>query len=265
MYNPMKHSAYTYTGSLWLYIHEILWFATCLLVSKQTMFSCCVLLDVSLKLLPISTRLVVHPIQHLVYPTYLETVYIPYFFGYIYILCIFVSGLFLLVTVLPTYNALMLRQLLIRDGLGWQLVSWPLPPTRLLLFSPSFAVLSGYEDKSWMIPENWDGWLINWLEITFLIALTRLSTTYSIYQFQLDHPRHSVATWTSKWDPKGIPFVGQGPARNRGLAVAVSSALGGRVASWSGWICEFQEQNFHCIFLFFFCTFDCQIFELGVS
>ena len=90
MYNPMKHSAYTYTGSLWLYIHEILWFATCLLVSKQTMFSCCVLLDVSLKLLPISTRLVVHPIQHLVYPTYLETVYIPYFLGiYIYYVYLF--------------------------------------------------------------------------------------------------------------------------------------------------------------------------------
>ena len=170
----------------------------------------------------------------------------------------------------------MLRQLLIRDGLGWQLVSWPLPPTRLLLFSPSFAVLSGYEDKPW-IPENWemtflyplkypykqlgtwDGWMINWLvswrDSCCPNPTKPTSTTYSIYQFQLDHagPRwHSAATWTSKWDPKRIPFVGQGPTRNRGLAVAGSSALGGRVASWSGWICKFLEQHFHGIFLFFF-------------
>ena len=162
MYNPMKHSAYTYTGYLWLYIHEILWFATCLLVSKQTMFSSCVLLDVSLKILPISTRLVVHPIQHLVYPTYLETVCIPYFFGCIYIYIYYVyTRLLYYPHTMPWIHRKrngMLRQLLIRDGLGWQLVSWPLPPTRLLLFSPSFAVLSGYEDKSWMIPENWVGW-----------------------------------------------------------------------------------------------------------
>ena len=104
---------------------------------------CYVLLDAWLEL-PISTKLVVHQIQHLVWQRYASHIFFCIYSklseGYIFELILHYPH------TLPWIHRKrngMYRQLLIRDGLGWQLVSWPLPPTRLLLFSPSFAVLSG--------------------------------------------------------------------------------------------------------------------------
>lgn len=110
-----------------------------------------------------------------------------FFWVYIYILCIYS------VTVLPTYNALNTPQAE-WDASATVDPRWIGMAVGLLAPAPhaAAAIQSFLRSAQWLwrqvLDDPWKlGWLINWLEMTFLVALTRLSTNIN-HLFNLPIP-----------------------------------------------------------------------------